>query len=125
MNTKQLASDCSICWCAWLHLIPWRLKVLSAALSMPMTRIYCTQLHANRYTVTLLAYLLLLQVFPSEGFQELYAAVKRSVAAGGPAHHLATYTVQENPYEGIAGGWQVCVHCLVLYLVTPSILHHP
>jgi hypothetical protein len=57
---------------------------------------------------------LLLQVFPSEGFQELYAAVKRSVAAGGPAHHLATYTVQENVYEGIPGGWQVCVHCEAL-----------
>ncbi|KAF6265849.1 hypothetical protein COO60DRAFT_1697550 [Scenedesmus sp. NREL 46B-D3] len=54
------------------------------------------------------------KVFPSEGFQELYAALKRSLAAGGPAHHLATYTVLENQFEGIAGGWQV----QILWVVT-------
>lgn len=32
---------------------------------------------------------------------------KKSIAAGGPAHHLAEYTVMDNPYQGIHGGWKV------------------
>lgn len=59
---------------------------------------------------------LLLQVFASEGFYELYAAMRKSVEAGVPAHHLATYDVLENPYEGVPGGWKVCVTLVVIWL---------
>jgi hypothetical protein len=56
-------------------------------------------------------------VFASEGFYELYNALKKNIDAGRPAHHLATYTVLENQYEGVPGGWQVCVLLLVMVLL--------
>ncbi|WIA11773.1 hypothetical protein OEZ85_011867 [Tetradesmus obliquus] len=54
------------------------------------------------------------KVFAAEGFYELYAAMRKSVEAGGPTHHLATYDVLENPYEGVPGGWKV----QILWVVT-------
>ncbi|KAF6255568.1 hypothetical protein COO60DRAFT_1661215 [Scenedesmus sp. NREL 46B-D3] len=49
------------------------------------------------------------QVFPTSAWPELYGALNLSVAQGGPAHHLADYTVQDNPYLAVHGGWQVRV----------------
>lgn len=37
----------------------------------------------------------------------MYRALQASVASGGPAYHLANYTVMDNPYQAIHGGWQV------------------
>lgn len=48
-------------------------------------------------------------MFPVAGYAELYQALQATVAAGGPAFHLASYPVQSNPYQAIHGGWQVRV----------------
>lgn len=48
------------------------------------------------------------QVFPKSGWTAMFNAVKKSVAAGGPAYHLAEYTVMANPYQAVQGGWKVC-----------------
>jgi hypothetical protein len=55
----------------------------------------------------LLLLLLLLQVFPTSGWAKLYTALNSSVAAGGPAYHLAEYTVMDNAFQAVHGGWQV------------------
>eukprot|EP00775_Hariotina_reticulata_P001277 gene1277-1617_t len=47
-----------------------------------------------------------LQVFPTSEFPKLFKAFKQSSDAGGPAYHLATYTVLDNPYQGMHGGWK-------------------
>lgn len=39
----------------------------------------------------------------------MFKAFQSSMAAGGPAYHLATYTVLANPYQGIPGGQKVKV----------------
>jgi hypothetical protein len=47
-------------------------------------------------------------------YQELFDGLRATTAAGGPTHHLANYTVLTNPFQAIAGGWQVgvvvCLH---------------
>jgi hypothetical protein len=55
----------------------------------------------------LLLLLLLLQVFPTSGWDELWATLKSSVAEGGPAYHLVEYTVQDNSFLAVHGGWKV------------------
>ncbi|KAF8071043.1 hypothetical protein HT031_001125 [Scenedesmus sp. PABB004] len=50
-----------------------------------------------------------LQVFPTEAYGELFAGLQRTTAAGGPTHHLATYTVLPNAHQAAPGGWQVTV----------------
>jgi hypothetical protein len=50
---------------------------------------------------------LLLQVFPTQAYDELFYAVKNSTAAGGPTYHMATYHVLSNSFQAIFGGWQV------------------
>ncbi|KAF8071044.1 hypothetical protein HT031_001126 [Scenedesmus sp. PABB004] len=50
-----------------------------------------------------------LQVFPTEAYGELFAGLQRTTAAGGPTHHLATYTVLPNAHQAVPGGWQVTV----------------
>jgi hypothetical protein len=47
------------------------------------------------------------QVFPAAEFSKLFKAFKQSSEAGGPAYHLATYTVMDNPYQAVHGGWKV------------------
>lgn len=37
----------------------------------------------------------------------MFNAFKKSIAAGGPAYHLAEYTVLDNPYQAVHGGWKV------------------
>lgn len=37
----------------------------------------------------------------------MFNAFKKSIAAGGPAYHLAEYTVIDNPYQAVHGGWKV------------------
>jgi len=49
------------------------------------------------------------QVFPKSGWAQLFNALKKSISAGGPAYHLAEYTVLDNPYQAVHGGWQVGV----------------
>eukprot|EP00879_Flechtneria_rotunda_P023516 GHRR01024878.1.p1 GENE.GHRR01024878.1~~GHRR01024878.1.p1 ORF type:complete len:572 (+),score=153.32 GHRR01024878.1:161-1876(+) len=49
------------------------------------------------------------QVFPKEGYQQLYEAISNTTAAGGPTYHLATYQVLTNGYQGVFGGWEVDV----------------
>jgi hypothetical protein len=49
----------------------------------------------------------LLQVFPTQGYDELFNAVRNSTAAGGPSYHMATYDVLTNSFQAIFGGWQV------------------
>jgi hypothetical protein len=46
-------------------------------------------------------------VFPQEGYQQLFDAVKSSTLAGGPTFHQATYVVEYNPFQAIFGGWEV------------------
>ncbi|WIA31484.1 hypothetical protein OEZ86_002377 [Tetradesmus obliquus] len=48
-----------------------------------------------------------LQVFPTQGYDELFYAVRNSTAAGGPSFHMATYDVLTNSFQAIFGGWQV------------------
>jgi hypothetical protein len=48
-----------------------------------------------------------LQVFPTAGYQALFAALQNSTAAGGPTYHLAEYQVLTNAYQAVFGGWQV------------------
>ncbi len=48
-----------------------------------------------------------LQVFPQSEFHTMFSAFKKSIAAGGPAYHLAEYTVLDNPYQAVHGGWKV------------------
>jgi hypothetical protein len=67
-----------------------------------------------QYTLLLLL-LLLLQVFPTSAWAELYDALNSSVAAGGPAYHLAEYTVMDNPFMAVHGGWQVGTVCITLH----------
>ncbi|KAG2499382.1 hypothetical protein HYH03_002957 [Edaphochlamys debaryana] len=50
-----------------------------------------------------------LQVFPREGFDELYAALQERLREGRPAVHRASYTVLDNPGQAIQGGWSVDV----------------
>ncbi|KAF6265852.1 hypothetical protein COO60DRAFT_765794 [Scenedesmus sp. NREL 46B-D3] len=50
-----------------------------------------------------------LQVFPTQGYDELFYAVRNSTAAGGPSYHMATYDVLTNSFQAIFGGWQVAV----------------
>jgi hypothetical protein len=47
------------------------------------------------------------QVFPKSAWPTLFKAFQKSVAEGGPAYHLAEYTVMDNPYQAIHGGWKV------------------
>lgn len=47
------------------------------------------------------------QVFPEEGYQELYDAAAEALAAGKPAIHRATYTVVANSRQAVPGGWKV------------------
>lgn len=47
------------------------------------------------------------QVFPKSGWATMFNAVKKSVAAGGPAYQQAEYTVMDNPYQAVKGGWKV------------------
>ncbi|KAG2442832.1 hypothetical protein HXX76_002911 [Chlamydomonas incerta] len=54
-----------------------------------------------------------LQVFPREGYDQLYAALAGSLAAGQPALHRAAYTVLDNAAQAITGGWTVEVLWLV------------
>eukprot|EP00878_Enallax_costatus_P010509 GHUV01010972.1.p1 GENE.GHUV01010972.1~~GHUV01010972.1.p1 ORF type:complete len:534 (+),score=124.46 GHUV01010972.1:703-2304(+) len=48
-----------------------------------------------------------LQVFPTAAYEQLFAALKNSTAAGGPTYHEATYSVLTNAYQAVFGGWQV------------------
>ncbi|KAG2499381.1 hypothetical protein HYH03_002956 [Edaphochlamys debaryana] len=54
-----------------------------------------------------------LQVFPREGYDELYAALAGSLKNGQAALHRAAYPVLDNPGQGIIGGWTVDVLWLV------------
>jgi hypothetical protein len=47
------------------------------------------------------------QVFPKAAWPPLFKAFQKSIEEGGPAHHLAEYTVMDNPYQAIHGGWKV------------------
>jgi hypothetical protein len=51
--------------------------------------------------------LLLLQVFPTSGYSDLWDAISKGVATGGPIYHLAEYTVQDNAFLAVHGGWKV------------------
>jgi hypothetical protein len=46
-------------------------------------------------------------VFPTQGYDELFYAVRNSTAAGGPSYYMATYDVLTNSFQAIFGGWQV------------------
>ncbi|PNH12072.1 hypothetical protein TSOC_000999, partial [Tetrabaena socialis] len=48
-----------------------------------------------------------LQVFPTEGYAQLYDALARQFAAGQPSTHRAAYTVLDNPAQAVHGGWTV------------------
>lgn len=61
-----------------------------------------------------------LQVFPTAGYEQLYASLRKSAANGGPTYHEATYTVLTNPYQAVFGGWQVTGNRL---LHSPELLH--
>ncbi|PNW85074.1 hypothetical protein CHLRE_03g170600v5 [Chlamydomonas reinhardtii] len=54
-----------------------------------------------------------LQVFPREGYDELYAALSGSLRSGQPALHRASYPVVDNAIQAITGGWTVEVLWLV------------
>ncbi|GBF94754.1 hypothetical protein Rsub_07637 [Raphidocelis subcapitata] len=47
------------------------------------------------------------QIFPREGFDQLYAAISSAHKAGKSAVHRARYPVLDNPAKAVAGGWQV------------------
>ena len=48
-----------------------------------------------------------MQVFPASAWPAFFKALQASIAAGGPIYHQATYTVLENKYQAIKGGWKV------------------
>lgn len=48
-----------------------------------------------------------MQVFPAGGFKELYAALEAAYKAGRNTVHKAKYTVLDNPYKAVKGGWEV------------------
>ncbi|GFR41215.1 hypothetical protein Agub_g1888, partial [Astrephomene gubernaculifera] len=54
-----------------------------------------------------------LQVFPQEGYAELYGALYGGLAMGQPAIHRASYPVLDNAAQAITGGWQVEVLWLI------------
>lgn len=50
---------------------------------------------------------MLLQVFPKSAWNSVFNGLKKTGAAGGPAYHLGEYTVMDNPYQAVHGGWKV------------------
>ncbi|GIL43121.1 hypothetical protein Vafri_957, partial [Volvox africanus] len=53
------------------------------------------------------------QVFPREGFDDLYDSLRGGMIHGQPAIHRASYSVLSNPMQAINGGWQVEVLWLI------------
>eukprot|EP00878_Enallax_costatus_P000930 GHUV01001060.1.p1 GENE.GHUV01001060.1~~GHUV01001060.1.p1 ORF type:complete len:719 (+),score=173.97 GHUV01001060.1:262-2418(+) len=49
------------------------------------------------------------QVFSASAWPAFFKALQASIAAGGPVYHQATYTVLDNKYQAIRGGWKVKV----------------
>jgi hypothetical protein len=68
-------------------------------------------------------------VFPTQGYDELFYAVRNSTAAGSPSYHMATYNVLTNSFQaiwGLAGAQQIWMFShppllLLAHLLLPSL----